>query len=118
MFLGLHLAARLNHKAHLQAEESVAIFGFGGLGFSAAQLAKALGAGDVFAVDLNPGKLRLAAQLGAIPIDASLGDPVEQIYDATHGLGVDVALELIGKPETMEAAVRCLGGSDAQPWWG
>src|SRR5580698_10364568 len=56
-------------KARLQEGESVAIFGFGGLGFSAVQLAKALGAGDVFAVDLNPGKLRLAAQFGAIPID-------------------------------------------------
>jgi D-arabinose 1-dehydrogenase-like Zn-dependent alcohol dehydrogenase len=96
-------------KARLQGGESVAIFGFGGLGYSAVQLAKALGAGDVFAVDLNPGKLRLAAELGAIPIDARQGDPAQQIHQATHGRGVDVALELIGKAKTMEAAVRCLG---------
>jgi D-arabinose 1-dehydrogenase-like Zn-dependent alcohol dehydrogenase len=96
-------------KARLQEGESVAIFGFGGLGFSAAQLAKALGAGEVFAVDINPGKLRLAADWGAIPIDAGQGDPAEQIREATKGQGVDVALELIGKPVTMDAAVRCLG---------
>jgi D-arabinose 1-dehydrogenase-like Zn-dependent alcohol dehydrogenase len=96
-------------KARLQGGESAAIFGFGGLGFSAVQLAKALGAGDVFAVDINPAKLRLAAQFGAIPIDAGKGDPVEQIREATKGRGTDVALELIGKPETMDAAVRCLG---------
>jgi propanol-preferring alcohol dehydrogenase len=95
-------------KARLQGGESVAVFGFGGLGFSAVQLARALGAGDVFAVDVNPTKLRMAAQLGAIPIDASQGDPVEQIREATKGRGADVALELIGKPETMDAAVRCL----------
>ncbi len=95
-------------KARLQHGESVAIFGFGGLGFSAVQLAKALGAGNVFAVDINSAKLRLAAGLGAIPIDAGQGDPAKQIRAATHGLGVDVALELIGKPETMDAAVRCL----------
>jgi propanol-preferring alcohol dehydrogenase len=96
-------------KARLQEGESVAIFGFGGLGFSAAQLAKALGAGEVFAVDINPGKLRLAAESGAIPIDAGQSEPAEQIRAATHGQGVDVALELIGKPVTMDAAVRCLG---------
>jgi propanol-preferring alcohol dehydrogenase len=96
-------------KARLQAGESAAIFGFGGLGFSAVQLAKALGAGDVFAVDINPAKLRMAAQIGAIPIDAGKGDPVEQIREATQGRGANVALELIGKPETMDAAVRCLG---------
>ena len=96
-------------KARLAGGESVVIFGFGGLGFSAVQLAKALGAGAVFAVDINPAKLRLAAGLGAIPIDASQGDSAEQIREATHGRGADVALELIGKPETMDAAVRCLG---------
>jgi D-arabinose 1-dehydrogenase-like Zn-dependent alcohol dehydrogenase len=96
-------------KARLQPGESVAIFGFGGLGFSALQIAKALGAGDVFAVDINPGKLRLAAQFGAIPIDAGQGDAAEQTREATQGRGADVALELIGKPETMDAAVRCLG---------
>jgi threonine dehydrogenase-like Zn-dependent dehydrogenase len=96
-------------KARLQAGESVVIFGFGGLGFSAVQLAKALGAGDVFAVDINPSKLRLAARFGAVPINPGQGDPAEQIREATHGRGADVALELIGKPETMDAAVRCLG---------
>jgi propanol-preferring alcohol dehydrogenase len=95
-------------KARLQGGESVAIFGFGGLGFSAAQLARALGAGDVYAVDINPGKLRLAAKFGAAPIDARQGDAVEQIREATRGRGVDVALELIGRAETMDAAVRCL----------
>ncbi|HEY3863188.1 MAG TPA: zinc-binding dehydrogenase [Verrucomicrobiae bacterium] len=96
-------------KARLQAGETVAVFGFGGLGFSAVQLALALGAGRVFAVDLHAGKLAIAAGLGAIPINAGQGDPVEQILAATHGIGADVALELIGKPATMDAAVRCLG---------
>jgi len=50
----------------------------------------------------------LAAQFGAIPIDPGQGDPVEQIQAATRGRGADVALELIGHPATMDAAVRCL----------
>jgi propanol-preferring alcohol dehydrogenase len=96
------------NKARLQPGESVAIFGFGGLGFSALQLALARGAGGVYAVDINPAKLKLAADFGAIPVDARRGDPVGQIQQMTKGRGVDVALELIGLPETMDAAVRCL----------
>jgi D-arabinose 1-dehydrogenase-like Zn-dependent alcohol dehydrogenase len=96
-------------KARLTPGESVAIFGFGGLGFSALQLAKALGAATVFAVDVNPAKLRLAAQFGAVPINAAQADAVEQIREITRGSGVDVSLELIGKPETMDGAIRSLG---------
>src|SRR5262249_28723983 len=89
--------------------ESVAIFGFGGLGFSALQLARAYDCGDVYVVEINPAKLALAASMGAIAIDAKAAEPVEQIKEATGGTGVDVALELIGSAKTMRQAVICLG---------
>ena len=95
-------------KARLKAGESVAIFGFGGLGFSALQLARAIGCGDVYVVEINPAKLASAKTLGAIPIDVKAGDPVEQIREATDGNGVNVALELIGSGTTMQQAVQCL----------
>ena len=87
----------------------VAIFGFGGLGFSALQLARAFGCGEVYVVDINPGKLASIATFGGIPIDATAGDPVEQIREATDGKGVDVSIELVGSAITMGQAVRCLG---------
>ena len=96
------------NKARMKAGESVAIFGAGGLGVSAIQLALALGAREVFAVDIQPNKLDLAKSLGAVPIDARSGDPVKLIRDQTGGRGVDVALELIGLPLTMQQAVRSL----------
>jgi len=95
-------------KGRLQAGETVAIFGVGGLGQSAIQLAQACGAFDVYAVDINAERLALAAQLGAIPIDASSADPVTEIRRRTGGRGVDVALELIGLPLTMQQSVRVL----------
>jgi propanol-preferring alcohol dehydrogenase len=95
-------------KARLSPGETVAVFGAGGLGISALQLAKHLGAAEVFAVDLNPRKLALAERFGAIPINASAGNPVEQIREVTGGRGVDVALELIGLPLTMRQAVQSL----------
>jgi D-arabinose 1-dehydrogenase-like Zn-dependent alcohol dehydrogenase len=96
------------NKARLKAGESVAIFGFGGLGFSALQLARALGCGQIYVVEINPAKLATAASMGAIAIDARTADPVEQIKTATAGRGVDIALELIGSAKTMRQAVLCL----------
>jgi propanol-preferring alcohol dehydrogenase len=97
------------NKARLKPGESVAIFGFGGLGFSALQLARVLGCGNVYVVEINPAKLASAAKLGAIAIDAKAGDPVDQIREATAGTGVDVSLELIGSAAAMRQAVQCLG---------
>lgn len=95
-------------RGRLGQGERVAIFGIGGLGMSAVQLARALGAAEVFAVDLDQRKLRLAESFGAIPIRAGVGDPVGVIRERTGGRGVDVAVELIGLPLTMEQSLRVL----------
>jgi D-arabinose 1-dehydrogenase-like Zn-dependent alcohol dehydrogenase len=93
-------------KARIKPGDNVAVFGCGGLGASAIQIARILGASEVFGVDLHPDKLELATSLGAVPIDASKSDPSEIIHAVTQGVGVDVALELIGRPETVQQAVR------------
>lgn len=96
------------NKSRFKTGESIAIFGFGGLGFSALQLARALDCGDAYVVEINPAKLRSAASMGALAIDPRCADPVEQINEATAGRGVDVALELIGSAKTMRQAILCL----------
>ena len=96
-------------KSRLRAGETAAVFGVGGLGMSAVQLARAFGALDVFAIDINEAKLRLAADYGAVPVNAQHVDPVAEIRGRTNGRGVDVALELIGLPQTMRQTVQCLG---------
>jgi 2-desacetyl-2-hydroxyethyl bacteriochlorophyllide A dehydrogenase len=96
-------------KTRLKPGETVAVFGAGGLGMSAIQLAQALGAFEVYAVDINPDKLDLAEHYGATPVNAASDDPVAILKELTDGKGVDVALELIGLPETMQQAVQSLG---------
>lgn len=96
-------------KARFAAGERVAVFGVGGLGMSAVQLAIALGALDVYAVDRDPSKLRAAESFGAIPVLAAAEDPVQTVRSHTDGHGVDVALELIGHPDTVRAALLSLG---------
>jgi propanol-preferring alcohol dehydrogenase len=50
----------------------------------------------------------VAERFGAVPVNAKAGDPVEELRRLTGGKGVDVALELIGLPLTMQQAVRSL----------
>lgn len=96
-------------KGRVKAGETVAVFGVGGLGLSAVQLARALGAVEVYAVDIQPDKLELASEYSAIPIDAGRRDAVEEILNLTKGRGVDVALEMIGLPKTMNQTVASVG---------
>lgn len=95
-------------KARLRPGETVAIFGVGGLGISAVQLARCFGAAQVFAVDINPRKLELAERFDAVAVNAAAGDPVEQLREITNGRGVDVALELVGLSLTMRQAIQSL----------
>lgn len=96
-------------KSRLKAGERVAIFGAGGLGQSAVQLAKAFGALEVYAVDINEEKLNLAKEYGAIPVNGKTVNPVEEIKRLTKGKGVDVAIEMIGLQQTMKQAIQVAG---------
>ena len=95
-------------KGRLEAGETVAVFGTGGLGISAVQLARAFGALDVYAIDINADKLAVAEGFGAIPINAAEIDPVAEIKRLTGGQGVDVALELVGLPLTVRQSIESL----------
>jgi S-(hydroxymethyl)mycothiol dehydrogenase len=97
--------------------DSVAVFGCGGVGDAAILGAKLAGARTIIAVDLDTKKLEWAKDFGATDtVDASKGDPVEAIRDLTDGNGVDVAIEAVGNPVTMQQAffARDLAGTMVQ----
>jgi succinate semialdehyde reductase (NADPH) len=95
--------------ARLTPGETVAVFGAGGVGGSVIQVARALGAGSIVAVDVQDDKLALAQQLGATDtVNASGADPVAVIREATNGRGVDVAFEAIGHPSTFRQATEAV----------
>ncbi len=80
----------------MQPGERVAVFGGGPVGLMAAYSAMLCGASEVFVVDKQADRLRLAEQVGAVAIDFSAGDPVEQILEHTGGHGVDRGVEAVG----------------------
>lgn len=68
--------------ANVQPGCTVAIFGAGPVGLLAAHSAFIRGASQVFVVDQSEDRLAIAEKLGAIAINFTDGDPVEQIFEA------------------------------------
>src|SRR5690606_31279237 len=82
--------------AQVSPGESVAVYGAGPVGLMAAYSALIRGASKVFVVDKVPDRLRLAEQIGGIPIDFTQSDPAEQIREQTGGEGTDKGVDAVG----------------------
>ena len=79
-----------------QPGDDAVVFGGGPVGLMAAHSAMIRGAARVFVVDKEPDRLALAERIGAVAVDFSAADPVEQLMDATHGRGADCGVEAVG----------------------
>lgn len=80
----------------LQPGETIVILGGGPVGQMAALSAITKGASKVMVVDRHPDRLRLAQEIGAMPIDDSTVNPVETVMQETNGLGADRGAECVG----------------------
>jgi len=88
---------------------SVAVTGCGPIGLFSVAVAKACGAGPIFATEVHPYRRKLAEKIGAtIVIDPSVADPVAFVLGETGGVGVDVVLEMSGHPEAIRQAFQML----------
>jgi len=76
--------------------DSVTVYGGGPVGLMAGYSAVLQGASEVYVIDHLAERLALAEEFGAIGINSSTGDPIEQIKDATQGRGTDRGVEAIG----------------------
>jgi L-iditol 2-dehydrogenase len=90
-----------------QAGDTVAIVGLGPIGLMFVKLAKLYGC-RVIAVGRRKTQLDRAAALGAdeLIVAGEHSDPVKATREMTHGRGVDIAIEAVGKPETWQWAVN------------
>jgi S-(hydroxymethyl)glutathione dehydrogenase/alcohol dehydrogenase len=93
----------------LQAGQSVAVFGCGGVGLSIIQGSRIGGASRIIAIDHIAAKLERAHSLGATNcINSSEGNAVERLREITGGRGVDHAFEAVGLPVLIRQAVESL----------
>ena len=100
-------------KADVEAGSSVAVFGAGLVGLGAVVGAKLKGAERIFVVDPSETRRELAKEFGATDVLAGGVDVVEQLVDATGGMGCDYTFEATGRVDVMGQSVEA-----ARMGWG
>ncbi len=94
------------NTAPLKFGDSILVVGLGGVGLSAILGAKAAGASQIIAADLNPEKRKIALSIGAHHvIDSSQEGALEDLMKLTRG-GVDVSVEFAGAISALDFAFQ------------
>lgn len=100
--VGFHAAAR----GRIEAKDTVAVLGCGGVGLGAVAASAFRGA-ETIAIDMDDAKLEIARKAGAKHlIHAKNNDVHKRLSEITGGHGPDVVVEAIGLPETFRTAVE------------
>jgi len=87
------------------AAKSVAITGCGPIGLFSIAVSRAVGATSVFAIEVNEHRARIARQMKAdYVLNPAKEDVKAIVMEKTGGLGVDVALEMAGHPDSIRTA--------------
>src|SRR4029077_6135032 len=87
------------------AAKTVAITGCGPIGLFAISVARAVGAAQVFAIEVHEHRRNIAQQMKAdLVLDPSKEDVNSIVLERTGGLGVDVVLEMAGHPSAIRTA--------------
>jgi threonine dehydrogenase-like Zn-dependent dehydrogenase len=88
----------------------VGLWGIGGLGTHAVQIARIAGAAPIIAVDPLESARQRALKLGAdAAIDPASGDVKERIMSLTGSLGLEGGADLVGSNAVLAEATGCLG---------
>lgn len=100
--VGVHAVSR----GRVTSEDTVAVFGCGGVGLGAVAGAAFRGA-RVIAIDVDYAKLDTARATGAVDLIHSTNENVHlRLQELTDGHGPSVVIEAIGLPETFVSAVE------------
>jgi S-(hydroxymethyl)glutathione dehydrogenase/alcohol dehydrogenase len=95
----------VRHSADLRGGERVAVVAAGGVGLNVIQIVRAFGASQIIAIDVRDDKLELARKVGATDVvNARTSNATDRVRELTDGRGVDVAFEVLGRPETFTQA--------------
>jgi L-iditol 2-dehydrogenase len=88
---------------------SALVVGAGMIGLLILQVLRAAGCERVFVADIDATRLRLAASSGAAEAFSTANpDFIAEVIRRSGGAGVDVAVEAVGRSETVNAAIQCV----------
>jgi L-iditol 2-dehydrogenase len=89
----------------LEPKSTALVIGAGTIGLLTLQALRAAGCVRVLVGDIDATRLRLAKDLGATDILSAETEMTAQVLQLTHGVGVDVVVEAVGRNETVSAAI-------------
>jgi 2-desacetyl-2-hydroxyethyl bacteriochlorophyllide A dehydrogenase len=99
----------LIHRGGLRLGETVGLWGIGGLGVHAVQIARLAGAAMIIAVDPVEAARRRALELGADhALDPNAVDIVAEVTRLTNGEGLNLTVDLSGVNSALDQAEACL----------
>lgn len=105
----LSIAIHAVNRARVELGESAVVIGVGMIGLLVVQALRAAGCGRIIAVDLRPGSLELARQVGADDVLRSdQVDVAEEVRRRTDGRGADMSFEVVGVGAALKSAVACV----------
>ena len=105
-------AGMVKNSLSMKPENTLVVFGVGGVGLSAILFANAIDCSNIIAVDIDDKKLKLANEFGAMHIiNSKKEDPITRIKELTDNKGVDFAIESSGVKEAMETAFDVITNS-------
>lgn len=97
-------------RSRIKPDETAVVYGAGPMGLLWVTLLKRAGVRRIISVELSKGRSEAALRLGAdVAIDPAKEDPVAAVMRETGGAGADVAVEMIGRGETVESAAHAVG---------
>ena len=94
--------------AETPPDSAALVIGAGTIGLLILQALRATGCSSVFITDVDSTRLKLAKELGATETILADADTLARISSLTGGAGVDVALEAVGRTETIKTAIQCV----------
>ena len=108
MLEAVSVALHAVRVSQISGGETALVIGAGMIGLLTLQAAKVAGCSRVLIADVDATRLNMAKQIGAEDVlHASGADLVAEVLRLTNGKGVDVALEAVGRNETIDVAINC-----------
>jgi L-iditol 2-dehydrogenase len=94
--------------SNIQPGDTALVIGAGMIGLLVLQAALVAGCSRVIVADVDATRLELAVRMGATEtLLASEAGLIGEVLRLTSGRGVDVALEAVGRNETVSTAIEC-----------
>jgi L-iditol 2-dehydrogenase len=103
--IALHAVGRIS----IQTGDRAAVVGAGMIGLLVLQALKLAGCNEIIAIDIDDARLRVASELGASDtINSADVDAAAAVVERTAGVGVDVAMEVVGNAAALATATNCV----------